>query len=998
MKVNHLTLGRIVQLSCATLLIGLDVAVTCVANTPLGNVVTEFFQGQNYNFDSQYFTESSKASRGLNVDLVGEGGVLLKNDTTHGGGLPLSSDKKKINLFGFGATDNGFIYSGIGSGLANLSDRVTLQEAFKKKGVEVNQDILNVYGSIYSSEFSCAVATRDRLKIFDPPVSTFTPELIQKAKDFSDTAVVVISRQAGENVGEVALKQDKYNGTTDGTRSMLQISTEEEDLLKLCEENFENVVVVVNSGLSMELGFLKDEGIDAALNVGIVGVNGTEGIVGLLYGDYNPSGRTVDTFISNHAAYDPTYLNFDKSGNDVQYLEDLYFGYKYYETRCLGDEESYHKMVDYPFGYGLSYTSFEWELTDVSLEEGSDLVKEGTTEEGETDDSKVTLTFSVTNTGKVAGKDVLELYGTAPYTEGGIEKSAIQLLDFAKTALIQPGMTQTDVTMSFSTYDLASYDAYDKNGNHRATWEVEPGEYQIKVMKDAHTPATLKGRDPKNGYILTYNVPNTAATGQPATGYYYLRDPKTKRRLHTRFTGSGAYSGVPIDGSTVGVSKNYMSRSDFAGTYPEKATGATNSAEVEKADSFVSPYYDTEEMPKLGEKNGLYLFTQENGSPATEAQLSSRSGLKSNDSLIQELVEDYDSPKWDQLVSQLNFDEMQNMVDSGGWGTRSFVECGKPGYLDSDGPAGFNRGTTSTQKTPFTGFACETTIAQSWSKNLAYQMGLSIGAEGSAAGVNGWYAPAVNLHRSQFNYRNYEYYSEDPVLSGRMAANVITGAESNGVYPYLKHFALSELGENPANVNVWLTEQNLRENYLKAFEIAVKEGHTNAIMTAFNGIGGVYCGWNYALNVSILRNEWGFRGSLITDYAASGEMRACQNNLRGGNDLRLANDAFGKSGLSASNPTDVYVLKLAAKNVIYTDIDTYWFSKNYDHSKDKVVSTMGKGTYSAVSESFPVWKGILYGVDVVVLGCCSFWLWWIFFHEKKPKPETETSKEAEKKH
>lgn len=964
-----------------TVVAAIFIGGTIFSTMPIADRVTNYLEGSGAVFGDD-FKEGAKLSKELNRQIVGEGSVLLKNDTKHDGGLPLKKETTKVNLFGWSSTKNGFINSGIGSGLSNTTNKISLQQALKDDGIEVNQSLVDFYENYYNKVFVNTVATSDRVMIYEPSKDMYSPSLIEQAKNYSDTAICVISRQAGENINEVPLNQPHYNGATDNSRNMLQIAKEEEDMLKIAEDNFKNVIVVLNTGNAMETSFLKSEGIDAALNCGIVGENGTQGIADIITGKVTPSGRTVDTFISNHKDYDPTYKVFDKAGNNTQYLEDIYFGYKYYETRYGEVENEYKKIVDYPFGYGLSYTTFKWDLTNVSLPDGSDLVKESSTPlaEGETDNSKVTLTFNVTNTGKYSGKDVLELYYTAPYTNGGIEKSAINLVDFAKTAELKPGQTQTGVTMSFSTYDLASYDAYDKNNNGKKTWELDPGEYKIKVMTNAHTLANVGGM---TDGTLTYNVPETSEK----TGYYYLRDPKTNKRVQNRFTDTRAYSGVPSDGSTVGLPQSYMSRTDFNGTYPSGLS--TPNGNVATADNYVSPFFDTTVMPKTNQDNGLYLFTNEDGSKASAASLTSRNGIKANMDLIKELVTNWNSPKWDQLLDQMDFAKAKKNIEIGGWGTDAMEEFGKPAYTDSDGPQGFNNW-SSAKETPYTGFACETTLGQTWSKDLAKAMGQSIGTEGSKSGTNGWYAPAVNLHRSQFNFRNYEYFAEDPVLSGKMGANVINGAKSNGVYAYLKHFALSELGQNAFSVNCWITEQNLRENYLKAFEISVKEGGANAVMTAFNGIGGAYCGQNYALNVSILRNEWGFKGSLITDFAGTNEMKDAWAFVRGGNDLCLVADNSSK--LSADNPTDVYCVRQSTKNIIYTDIDTYYYSQTYDHKQDGSNANIGTGL-TATNASFPWWKTLLYTLDGVAVIGLGIWAYFAFFHKPSKKNPEDKKKD-----
>lgn len=836
----------------------------------------------------------------------------------------------------------------------------------EKDGFNINQDLVKFYNDYDSSTFSFATGNSKRMNLIEPSISEYSDELIDGARNFSDTALVVISRVAGENVGEIPTTQKKSHGQAeDKTRNYLHISKEEEQLLNMVEDNFDNVVVIINSTNAMELGFLNDANIDAALNVGVTGQSGALAIGKVLDGTVNPSGHLTDTFAYDYTK-EPSFQNYIRNGNNIQYLENIYFGYKWYETADVQgyfNNESneygdgYEAMVQYPFGYGLSYTAFKWKLTNSSIKDAATIDK----------DAKIELTFSCTNTGDVAGKDVMEIFYTAPYIKNGIEKSAVNLIDFIKTDTIEPSETESNLTVTLDLYDMASFDSYDKNNNGKTTWELDAGDYQIKFMDDSHNLKKM------NQNVLNFKLASTIT---------YDTDPVTGTEVTDLFTGDDAYSGVPLDGSTAYKNPlSYLSRSDFNTTFPT-ASGDVISSEISKANNYTATEYEQTEMPVTDTVDGepLLLVTKENGSKATEAELKGEgnASLVYNKELLTTIGNNYDAPELDQLINQMNTTELAKLVEDSGFQTKAIESIGKPKLDEFDGPAGFNTTTQTGDKNTgtWTAFPNETLLGQTWSKAIANAMGINMAQEGQATNLSGWYAPGVNLHRTAFNARNYEYYSEDPVLSGFMAANVIEGAKANGLHCYLKHFSLSEPGVNARNLNTWLTEQNYRENYLKPFEIAVKKGGANAIMSAFNSVGGVWAGANYAQNVQILRNEWGFRGTVITDWSdGSGNMN-CQMGVRAGNDMWLnPNDGHNSSKLDMSNPTNVYCAKIAAKNIVYTFANTYAYADQKGNAKDSADVTAG----ASVSKVYWIFAGI----DAFFAIRLGVWAFFVFWNPKK---------------
>ena len=948
-------------------IVKLSVMAVALALLIVGNVVCGIYSGMITMAFGGYKTDFSKdgvktalaASDELCRQIIEEGAVLLKNENS---ALPVK-DTNKINLFGWGSSS--LMYSSRGSGAISSYGKkmVTLTDAFTAEGLEYNESLIKKY-----VEF--CPGSKGATTLIEPDKSFYTKELIDEAKAFSSVAVVVLVRGGGENIGgEIPRTQTKFKYPADETRTYLQTSKEEDDLIEIVKENFERVIVIVNTANIMHLDFADDEKVDSVLFVGTLGQSGAASIPKILKGTVSPSGRTTDTYIYD-PTFDPSYANQLRYKDNIQYVEDIYMGYKWFETadkagfwtsdyakNKWGITKGYEQVVQYPFGHGLSYTTFEKKITAVSLPENSTLKL----------DDEIEITVEVTNTGSVSGKDVVELYYTAPYYENGIEKSAVNLADFAKTETLKPGQFQ-EVKLTVSAYDMASFDCYDKNGNGFKGYELEAGEYFVKIMENAHESSKIAE--------LKYNV----AEG----GLKFRRDTTTKKPIRPYFTGESAYSGVPIDGSTVGAEKVYLTRSDFAGSFPvSRAAVPTETKLVEQANGYRNELFNITQKPTFGVDSGLRIVTLENGSAASLTDLNGDGGqLKYNDDLAIKLGLDYNAPEWETLLSQLTVDEVCDLVEQAGYKTIALASVGKTFCIDLDGPAGFGTANTSpTFRSEWTGYPGATIIGCTWNKNIALAMGLTQGAEAAQTSVNGWYAPGVNLHRSQYNARNSEYYGEDGVLSGKLAAEVIRGAKTNGLYCYLKHFALSEPGVNAVKLNTWITEQNLRETYLKPFEICVKEGGANAMMSAFNRVGGTWAGASYPLLEKILRVEWGFKGTIVTDWSQGDDYMHPTQGLLAGNDIWL-NPATIINAINRSDPTVLTRARNSAKNVLYTYCNTYAYAKTVDKSALTGVVDVG---IKSIESTKPWWIAILVAIDVTALAVIV-WRCLLIFLPKKPRP------------
>ena len=941
-KRSIISVGAIVLTLVAVILIGALIPMNIVLSYYAPTLHMVFGGSSAGQETSQAAEEALAAGDEMVQELAEDSMVLLRNESSLGeSALPLKEEERAVNLFGFGATDDGFLLTGKGSGGSTINDskKVTLTKAFTYEGFSVNTELTAAYNSWRASAggyIDADVNGSSSMRPYNPSESFYTDSLMDQAKSFSGVAIVVLSRYTGENSGD----GEAYNVSADGASynngAWLELTTEERAMFEaIAKADFDKVIVLLNTTNAMELGFLENEayGIDAAMYIGLPGQSGARAVPRLLKGEktvkdvdgnestvqISPSGKLADTYAYDWQSNNPVMNNLKYEGYSgiskmsVRYAEGIYMGYRWYETADaegvfdgVSNEygSGYDAVVQYPFGYGMSYTTFEWTVTQTPA---STMLEET---------GEYTVKVTVENTGAHAGSDVVELYYTPPYTDGSIEKAHRNLLDFAKTGVLQPGETE-EVTLSFSAYDMASFDDYSKNDNGWFGYELEEGDYMLELMTDAHTVATVDGTQIANGRMVL----------EAAEDVLFLVDPDNPDSdvVLTRFTGEDAYAGVPIDGSTVHSSTVYLSRENGFANLSQMSTSSTgpnNDGAIEAAAKYRYTGYDGRPQYDQGKSGDMTLFTV-NGSKPSLGDLNGSTGasLSYNSELFATLA-DYDAPEWEALLDQVTDDEICDTIGMGGFQTIALESVGKPRRADYDGPAGFGQNVLSAgSPSKWTAYPVEALIGCCWNKDLMFRMGRTQGKEGSETNANGWYAPGVNLHRSPYNTRNFEYYSEDPILSGNLSANLIYGAKTNNLYCYIKHFGPSDSGQNANDRNTWLTEQALREIYLKPFEIAVKRGGANAIMSCFNRVGAVWAGANHALVTEVLRDEWGFRGTVITDWYDASYM----DHMRGvlaGNDLWLTPTAAA-ANIDMSNNAIAYAGRMAVKNVLYTMVDTY---------------------------------------------------------------------------
>ena len=845
--------------------------------------------------------ETNEEAAGVAEEIMEDGIVLLKNESL----LPLN-ETKKLNIFGWESINPA--YGGAGSGGINgLYDIVSLNQGLENAGFSINQELVDFYNN-YGADNPEMSIQKQSWTLPEPPVDTYSDELIKSAKEYSDVAVVVLSRKAGEGHNDIPMdvskaaydnNSDEYDDFPEGEH-YLQLSQTERDMVDMVCSNFNNVIVIYNGANQFELGFTNEypqiKSVVWCPGTGNVGFNALGKVFS---GEVNPSGKTPDTFVYDMTTA-PWWNNAEKTEYTnladmavegmnagtaqvyapafTNYVEDIYVGYKYYETAAQEGAIDYDKTVQYPFGYGLSYTEFEQKMGELEEKDG-----------------QISVDVEVTNTGDEAGKDVVEVYYNPPYTNGGIEKSSANLIEFAKTNLLQPGESQT-VTVTFSIEDMASYDE-----NNAKAYVLEKGDYVISINSDSHTVLDQKTYTADKDVV--YKEENKRASDDTAA--------------------TNVFEDAKGD-------VTYLSRADHFANY-EEATKAPASAEL--GEPYVSEYHlnknfdkttylnDKDKMPTTGADNGLTLADMRDA--------------------------DYDDPRWEKLLDQLTVDEMSNMIAMAGYQTAAMDSVGKVGTLDFDGPAAINNNFTGVGSI---GFPIEVVIASTWNKNLAQTWGECMGKISQEMGAEGWYAPGMNTHRTAFGARNYEYFSEDGVLSGNMGAKAVEGARKYGVYSYIKHFAMYE--GNAKMVSVWSNEQAIREIYLKPFEISVKQGGANAVMVSWSFLGDKWTGESSNLMKTVLRDEWGFRGMALTDFFRNnghGFMNA-DAALANGVDAMLSTFNGEENNVAnPEHPTSVLQMRNACKNVMYTVVSSW----AYD----------GKHKETGMEN----WKKAAIGIDVVIV-------------------------------
>ncbi len=887
-----------------------------------------------YIADFETKEESYKNGNKVTKEICEEGMVLLKNENN---ALPLKANAK-VSVFGKNSIN--LVYGGSGSAAPKQDEpKKTIFDSLSAAGFEYNPSLKSFYedngasGQPRSDNPKMENNGDIKLEIGETAVNKYTDALMNSYSQYGDAAIVVFSRIAGENwdLPRVAMDNPDHH--------YLQLDKNETDLLKyICDSNkFAHVIVLINSSNNIDLGFLKFEDdyayqskIDAAMLIGSPGANGIMALGEILAGNVNPSGHTVDTLYT-HYENDPTWQNFGdnrKTNGDaytlngtaqpfffVDYEEGIYEGYRYYETRGSKDETWYNKNVVYPFGYGLSYTTFDEEFEDVHGLEAKEL---NATE-------KFNVKVKVKNTGSVAGKDVVQIYASAPYTNGGIEKAYKVLVGFAKTKLLKPNESET-VTITIDPYDFASFDSQDKNKNGFKGYELEEGDYTFFGGKDAH----------HNFGQFTKHM-NASAR--------FEKDPVTGTDVVPLFEHAGDHL------------QSLMSRTDFTGTFPKTPTDEDRAVDQAFIDQLNNRDSGNDEdlsvMPKSGAEVTV-MFKQLIGKAYTDKL-------------------------WDTFLDQMTFDEMVALFNGGSYSTPAIERLGIPQTLDCDGPTGIVAFLGAPEVYGTCYYSSEVLLAQTYNVALADDFGTAVGNEcllgdqragGSHLPYTGWYAPAVNLHRSPFGGRNTEYYSEDSFISGKFAAHVIKKVQEKGVYTSLKHFALNdqETHRSYNGSNTWCDEQAIRELYLKPFEIAVKEGKTLGIMSSFNRIGTKWTGGDYNLLTKVLRKEWGFVGSVICDFHTDNYMNNRQMIYAGG-DLNLTTTKPWNKA-DSSSAADMNVLRRAAHNSLYAIVNSNAMRLDIKGYK------------------LPTWEIILFVVDGCVLGAWLIWGVFAILTSLKDKEET----------
>ena len=870
------------------IVLALGITVNLILSGPMYSMVTLATGG------GKVTEENVALATELCENIADEGIVLLDNAGT----LPLAKNSK-LNVFGWASTNP--CYGGTGSGaLSDAYPTVSLLEGLTNAGFELNTELSDFYTAYRADRPVVGMFSQD-WTLPEPEAAQYTDDLLNNAKAFSDTAMIVITRVGGEGAD---LPTDVSTVTYDAGHSYndfepgehyLQLSKTEKDMVDLVCKNFDNVIVVYNGANAMELGWVKDYSqIKSVLWCAGTGQSGFNALGSVLCGDVNPSGRTIDTFVYDLTAT-PTWNNFgnmlydnmdefkaDSFGTEVtpafvNYVENIYVGYKFYETAAAEGLIDYDKTVVYPFGHGLSYTDFTETLNSVTESDGT-----------------ITVDVTVTNSGSVSGKDVVEVYYNPPYTNGGIEKASANLIGFAKTSEIAAGASE-NVQITFKAEDMASYDAHGKG-----CYVLEKGDYIISINSDSHNVIDSK----------TYTVASDIV--------YNESNPRSSDE--TVATNEFGFA----EGNVT-----YLSRADGFANYAEAtAAPATYTMPAEaKATFYNNSNYDPNDFnnpddvaPTTGAKNGIQL--------------------------VDMVGVDYDDAKWDSFLDQLTVSDMDSLIALGGYQSVAVSSIGKVQAIDCDGPASINNNFTQQGSI---GFPSAVMIAATWNIDLAHSFGESIGKMADDMGVSGWYAPAMNIHRSAFAGRNFEYYSEDGVLSGAMASNAIKGSQEQGVYAFMKHFALNDQETNRCGMLcTWATEQAIREIYLKPFEACVKEADCHAVMSSFNYIGNTYAGNCPELLINVLRNEWGFVGMVLTDYYGVYGYQDSDHLIRNGGDFCLVNYDTATNHLTdTTSATALLCARQACKNILYTVANSRaYYPEN-------------------LNPGMPTWQKVMIGVDVV---------------------------------
>ena len=793
--------------------------------------------------------ERLDAGQQICYQVEAEGAALLMNN----GALPLAEGAKVSTL---STSSVNIVYGGTGSGNVDASKADSLKVALEKSGLVVNPTLWDFYltgeGAKYSRDYGEgeSAALLGSFNIGEAPWSVYTEEVKNSMAEYGDAVIVTLSRIGGEGADA--------KGAKPGETNYLALDQNEKDMLAGAAQmkkdgKVKSIIVLINTSNALQVDFLKDDtyGIDACLWIGGVGAYGTNAVTDILAGKVNPSGSLVDTYCYDNFsspamknAVPVVYEGYD--GKNIPnyaetyliYQEGIYVGYKYYETRyedfVMGTEKTgsyaYGNDVAFPFGHGLSYTTFGYSDMVVNYDEKQDMFL---------------VSVTVTNNGTVAGKETVQVYAQSPYTdydkENKVEKAAVQLIGFGKTGVLEPGASQT-VLVEVQKRDMASFDTYGKG-----TYIMDAGDYYLTVATDAHN--AVNNMLAAKGYTVESTEDRMDADGNAALTYKYTQEAFDDKTYATSANGTQITNQLSLADpnlyeGTAGQNVTWLSRSDWEGTYPSDEQIVLKLTDLLIKDLQRTRYnaedYETVEMPTLGADNGLKL--------------------------VEMIGLEFDDPKWQQLLDQLTYDEMVAMIgDSFHW--RMPAESVQaPGSRDENGPQGLTVALFgSALGVETTAFTSEDVMAATFNMELMYQVGNIIGNDCLAADVSCLYGPGANMHRVPYGGRNFEYYSEDGFLSGAICAAEVKGIQEKGVDVVIKHFALNDSEQDRIGLGVWVNEQAAREIYLKAYQAAFEESGANGVMTAYTRWGAVWSGGVKGLMTNIMRKEWGNNGMSITD-------------------------------------------------------------------------------------------------------------------------------------
>lgn len=919
------------------------------------NVALSYYSDVITAYLSEIDTTSSEAvvarenSTAVVEKITDEGIVLLQNEQAS---LPLAKDTK-VNVFGWSFTNP--IYGGGGSSGTDTSTAITPRSGFESAGIEINEVLYDAYIEVDLERPEIGIEGQD-FTIPEPEADFYTEDLMNQAKEFSDTAVIFIARSGGEgaDLPTSLYGEDTYDpegsaqGPTgqrfgfeddqDPNKHYLELTNRELGMLEaVTSAGFSNVVVVLNSANTFEMDWINDyEEIKSVVNIAGPGQSGFGSLGRVLVGDLNPSGRTVDVYAkdvldapaaTNFGDFDYVLENedgtyataVDAKGVPLKYVdlaEGIYVGYRYYETAAAEGAINYEEKIQYPFGYGLSYTTFEKNVIDDSLDWN------------ETD---ITVDIEVTNTGDIAGKEVVQLYYSAPYT-GQIEKSSINLAAFGKTDVLQPGESEV-VTLSFTVEEMASYD-HNKLFSDNGAYVLEAGEYLLMLMNNSHE----KIQDVASKTLDEIVYDNGRSSDLQTAENQFDEEMTGIGSIETYLSRAEGFSNMDLidQNETFTVTTEDGSTKEVEGTLVDQTF-----VDRVNAYRYDVPADTHDSAPTTGADNGLVL--------------SEYTGL------------DFDDEQWESLLDQMSVGDLVKIVTNGGYKTAEIESVGKPATVDYDGPAGINNFISANPMSGI-GFPAEVMLASTWNLDLATEMGEAIGDEAKAYGVTGWYAPAMNIHRTAFAGRNFEYYSEDPFLSGEFAAATTAGYQSKGGFVYAKHFALNDQEDNRTlGVLTFGNEQSVREIYLKPFEVAVKEGGAKGMMSSFNSVGPIWAGASDSLLKEVLRNEWGFKGIVNTDFYIldAYPYMTAELAVRAGNDILLTGVApYGIPEWNTDSHDTLWAMRDAAKNVLYTVANSSAIDDN-------------------LSTDTPQWVKITIVVDVIITLAIILGFYFVFKNSKK---------------